>query len=46
MVAMATVIIAMKYETEPIVPTNLHTKPGLNMTQDKRVIDASQWLPW
>ena len=28
-----------------IVPRNLHTKYGLNMAQDKGVIDVSLWLP-
>ena len=40
------VTIGMRYEAEPIVPLNLPTKHGLNMTQDKRVIDVSLWLPW
>ena len=35
------VTIAMRYEIEPIVPKNLHTKHGLDMTYDKRVIDVS-----
>ena len=32
----------MRYEAEPIVPMNLHTNHGLNMIEDKRVIDASR----
>ena len=35
------VTIAMRYEAKPIVQMNLHTKHGLNMTQDKRLIDVS-----
>ena len=40
------VATAMRYEAEPIVPMKLHTKHGLNMTYNKRVIDVSLWLPW
>ena len=48
MVAMATKLVTtgMRYEAEPIVPMNFHTKHGLNMTEDKRVINVSLWLPW
>ena len=40
------VTIAMRYEAEPIVQMNLHTKHRLNMTQEERVIDVSLWLSW
>ena len=40
------VTIRMRNEAETIVPMNLHTKHGLNMTEDNRVIDVSLWLPW
>ena len=34
------VTTVMRYEAEHIVPMSLHTKYGLNMKQDKRVIDV------
>ena len=40
------VTIVMRYEAEPIVQMNLHTKHGLNKTSEERVIDVSLWLPW
>ena len=40
------VTIAMRYVADAYCPKNLHTKYGLNATEDKGVIDVSLWLPW
>ena len=40
------VTIATRYAPDAHRPKEPSYQYGLNMTEDKRVIDASLWLPW